>query len=72
MHSHGPHTDCKEVLKKWMHFASGLKNDLHKPFYVQMSSYFFFFLTQGLSAARRFCLASFGVSFCLALELGNG
>ena len=28
MHSHGIHNDCEKILKKWMHFASGLKNNL--------------------------------------------
>ena len=27
VHSHGIHNDCEKILKKWMHFASGLKND---------------------------------------------
>ena len=41
-----------------------------RPFCAHMTSYFFFFLAQALSAARRFCLASTKVSLCL--ELGPG
>ena len=27
MHSHGIHNDCEKILKKWMHFDGGLKNN---------------------------------------------
>ena len=34
MHSHGIHHNCEKILKKWMQFASGLKNDWQELKYV--------------------------------------
>ena len=43
-----------------------------RPFCAHMTSYFFFFLAQALSADRRFCLASSKESLCLELGPGSG
>ena len=43
-----------------------------RPFCAHMTSYFFFFLAQALSAAGRFCLASIKESLCLELGPGSG
>ena len=59
-HGHGIHNDCEKVLKKWMHFASGLKNDLQELetflcanviilFFFFLGKYLFFFNPNPLS-----------------------
>ena len=72
MHSHGIHNDferenLEEVTGCILSVDSKMIGRNLRPFCAHMTSYFFFFLAQALSAARRFCLASIKESLCLEL-----